>query len=265
MGIGVKAIDHRLKVGRLRSVYRGVYAVGHDAIPLRGTLTAALLVVGEGSALSHRTAAGLWKILPSLPPFVELATTTSRARSRPRLVVHRTRTLDCYTRDGLPVTAPLRTLLDLAATRPRAEVERACSEALVLRLVAPEALGTATGPGSAILARIAGEGIAPTRSELERRFLKAISDLPRPLVNERVGPYLVDFLWPSVRLVVEVDGARFHDHHIARRRDHARDTELQLRGYLVVRFTWQDVVREPETVAARIGRLVTRPATRTAP
>src|SRR4051794_12264426 len=57
-GIAAKAIDHRLKVGHLRSVYRGVYAVGHGAIPLRGTLMAALLVVGEGTALSHRTAAG---------------------------------------------------------------------------------------------------------------------------------------------------------------------------------------------------------------
>src|SRR5687768_5549724 len=67
LGLGAKAIDYRVKSGRLRVVHRGVYAVGHDAIPIRGTLMAALLVAGAGSALSHRTAAALWKLIPSMP------------------------------------------------------------------------------------------------------------------------------------------------------------------------------------------------------
>jgi Protein of unknown function (DUF559) len=265
-GISAKAIDHRVGVGRLRVLHRGVYAVGHEALADRGHLFAGLLVAGAGAALSHRTAAGLWKLIPSMPPFVEITTPGRTPRPRGGLLFHTAKTIDAYTRDGLPVTTPIRTLVDLAATRPRAEVERACSEALVLRLVAPEALATTRGPGSAVLARIVGAGVAPTRSELERRFLRALSrsGVPRPLVDTRVGPYTVDFLWPAGNLVVGVDGARYHGHHLAVTRDHARDAELQLRGYVVLRFTWQDVVRDPAGVLARITRLLARPATRRA-
>ncbi len=265
-GIPLRSIDYRVKVGRLLVVHRGVYAVGHAALPPRGLLVAGLLVAGAGSALSHRTAAHLWKLTSSMPPSVEITTTDRSPRQRPGLVFHHTTDLDAYIRDGLPLTTPIRTLLDLAATRSCAELERATSEALVLKLIAFEALSTQRGAGSAILARIAGAGIAPTRSELERRFLTVVSrfELPRPQVNARIGPYTVDFLWPGQDLVVEVDGDRFHGHPIAIRRDHARDAELQLRGYAVLRFTWPEVVHDPAMVAARVAGMLNRPATREA-
>ncbi len=59
--------------------------------------------------------------------------------------------------------------------------------------------------------------VAPTRSELERAFLRAVlkAGLPPPEVNRRVGPYVVDFAWPERRVVVETDGERFHGHHAA--------------------------------------------------
>jgi very-short-patch-repair endonuclease len=103
----------------------------------------------------------------------------------------------------------------------------------------------------------------PHPIELERRFLRVIRRLPKPLVNAPLGPYNVDFLWPSHRLVVEVDGARFHDHPIARRRDHARDTDLQLRGYLVTRLTWHEITQEPALVRDRVARLLSDRASRT--
>jgi hypothetical protein len=78
----------------------------------------------------------------------------------------------------------------------------------------------------------------------------------------------IDLLRGSGRLagtgVVEVDGARYHGHHLAVRRDHARDAGLQLRGYAVLRFTWQEVVRGPARVIGRITRLLDRPGTRRA-
>ncbi len=174
--------------------------------------------------------------------------------------------LDAVRRHDLPVTGPIRTLRDLAATRPRAEVERACSEALVLSLTSATELADQHGPGTAVLARIAGAGVAPTRSELERAFLDVVrrAGLPCPEVDHRIGPYRVDFVWPEQRLAVETDGARFHGHQLAVRRDHARDAELQLRGWAVLRFTWQEVTGEPALVAARVGRLLSRPALRRA-
>jgi hypothetical protein len=252
LGISAKAIDYRASVGRLRVYYRGVYAVGHEAVQLRGRLFAALLVAGAGAALSHRTAAALHRLIPSMPPFVEVTTTTKAPRSRPGLSFHQARTLETQRRHGLPLTTPARTLLDLAATRPRPEVERACSEALVQRLVTADQLVQQRGPGSAVLRSLIDDGIAPTRSELERRFVGTVSKagLPRPLVNALVNGHRVDFLWPEHRLIVELDGWRFHGHRLAFERDRARDVALQLAGYKVLRFTWRQLEDEAAVVRA---------------
>ena len=104
LGIQRGAIEHRIKIGRLRAIYRGIYAVGHDAIPIRGRLCAALLVAGPHSALSHRTASYVLTLLPSMPPFVEVTPPTRALRNRPGPICHRATTLEMTTRHGLPVT-----------------------------------------------------------------------------------------------------------------------------------------------------------------
>jgi very-short-patch-repair endonuclease len=237
--------------------------VGHEAVQTRGLLVAGLMVAGPGAALSHRTAGGAMKLLPSMPPFVEMTTTRTRPRNRPGVVFHSATAIEAQQRDGLPLTIPIRTLLDLAATRPRAEVERACSEALVHDLVTVEQLAAQRGRGSAVLRRLASDGIAPTRSVLERRFMKMVSKagLPRPRVNEVVNGHRVDFLWPEQRLIVELDGWRFHGHRIAFERDRARDAALQLAGFTVLRLTWRQVHDDP---AALVARFLSRPARRRA-
>jgi very-short-patch-repair endonuclease len=216
-------------------------------------LCAALLAAGPGSVLSHRTAAHLLALTPSMPQFVEVTTTRGHRRSRPGLVLHRAANVE-WRLLRLPVTTPIRTLRDLAATRPTGEVERAASEALVLKLVTHDELRAQGG-------RLARLVVGPTRSGLERAFLKAVlkSDLPRPLTNHPIGPYTVDFYWPSHDLVVETDGARYHDHELARRRDRRRDAELQLRGCTVLR------VDDVDADVATVARFLSRPATRTAP
>jgi hypothetical protein len=260
-GITAKSIERRLEAGRLRVIYRGVYAVGHDAIPIRGRLCAALLVAGPGSALSHRTAAYVLTFLPSMLPFVEITTTKRAPRNRPGLVFHHAARLDTRTKHGLPVTTPIRTLRDLAVTHPH-EVERAASEALVLKLITKDDLTNQRGPGAALLASLVRTGIGPTRSRLERAFLKAVvkAGLPEPIVGHRIGPYTADFFWPSHDLVVETDGADYHDHAIAQRRDTKRDAYLQRRGISVLRVPEDELPDAPATVA----RVLSRPAWRRA-
>ena len=136
----------------------------------------------------------------------------------------------------------------------------------MLGLVTPGELARQHGRGSAVLARLARAGVAPTRSELERRLLKAVvkAGLPRPEVNERVGRHRVDFLWREQRLIAETDGHRFHGHPIAIERDHRRDAELQLLGYTVLRITWWQVMHETAAAIALIARFLSRPALRRA-
>jgi very-short-patch-repair endonuclease len=79
-----------------------------------------------------------------------------------------------------------------------------------------------------------------------------------------VGAFMVDAWWPSRRLVVEVDGFRFHGTRRAFERDRRRDAELQAAGQRVVRVTWRQLRREPLAVAASLATLLAAPVT-TAP
>ena len=187
-GLSAAAIDHHIRIARLIVIHRGVYAVGHAALSGRGQLRAALLAAGPSAILSHQTAAGLWRILPSMPPSVHVTLAKSDARrSRQGLTVHATTNPpETRTRHSLPVTAPLRTLQDLPST----ERDRAASEALVLRLVTEDQLAEAG---------LLTYETAPTRSELERRFLSLLgrTGLPTPLVNKNIARYTTDFEWET--------------------------------------------------------------------
>ena len=257
-GVDANAIEYRIRIGRLRRIHQGVYAVGHDAIPVRGRLVAALLVAGPGSALSHRTAAHVLSLLPSMPQFVEITTTKRAPENRPGLRFHHARTLQTTRRHGLPITTPIRTLLDLA-TANHPDLERATSEAFVLKLVDERDIRQQHGPGAKRLRDLV---VGPTRSRLERTFLKSLArhGLPQPIVAHRIGRWTVDFFWPSHALVLETDGDRYHDHPIARRRDRRKDAELRARGCTVVRVPEEAIADAP----AAVRDLLSLPASRTA-
>ena len=77
--------------------------------------------------------------------------------------------------------------------------------------------------------------------------------LPRPDTNVRLHGWKVDFVWREKRLVVETDGARFHGVPAAVTRDRRKDADLRSRGYTVLRYSWSQVVNEPEFVLAEIA------------
>jgi very-short-patch-repair endonuclease len=96
------------------------------------------------------------------------------------------------------------------------------------------------------------------RSYLERRFLKLAhhARLPRPEVNADIAARQRDFAWPASRLIVEVDGYRYHSSKQARARDARRDRELTARGWRPVRFTFEEIAFEPGEVARELTRLL---------
>jgi very-short-patch-repair endonuclease len=185
-----------------------------------------------------------------------------RARHQRGIRVHRVQTLDAIDvtrREGIPVTSPARTLLDLAGMLHPRDLARAIEEAEVRRLVTRRQLTdilTCRRPGVAALREALRRYDEPamTRSEAEHRMLDLIraARLPRPRTNAILGRHEVDFLWPAERLVVEVDGFVFHSTRRAFERDRARDAELQRSGHRVVRFTWRQIAHEPEAVVATV-------------
>ena len=72
----------------------------------------------------------------------------------------------------------------------------------------------------------------------------------------RIGRFVVDFLWPEHRIVVEVDGYEFHGGRQSFEADRERDAELAVQGYRVLRFTYRQVTEEPAKVAARLSALL---------
>jgi very-short-patch-repair endonuclease len=75
-----------------------------------------------------------------------------------------------------------------------------------------------------------------------------------PVVNGRIGDYEVDFHWPAQELIVETDGRATHGNAIAFERDRARDLELGLAGWTVIRSTWSQLSRQPNRVTAALRR-----------
>jgi very-short-patch-repair endonuclease len=268
-GISDHAIRLRVRDGRLRPVHRGVYLVGPTVAPL-GRHAAAILAC-EGAVISHRSAAALHGIL-AYPDAGDIwITTMARERSGHRgLVTRTTKTLrpaDVSRHQRIPVTTAARTILDLSAIVEIEKLEHACAEAHALKLAFEpdlrEQLAYNRGKrGAARLRRLLDRSRRPARvrSRLERELLKLIraSDLPEPETEQWIGPYLVDFVWWAERLVVETDGLAFHEHDRAQRRDRARTNDLQLRGYLVLRFTWAEVTQQPDWVLDEIARGLTR-------
>src|SRR6201994_3441654 len=79
LGFGPRSIEHRVKSGRLHPIARGIYAVGRPDLTPHGRWMAALLVCGDGAALSHRSAADLWGIGYEEPGRIDVSI---RRRSR---------------------------------------------------------------------------------------------------------------------------------------------------------------------------------------
>jgi very-short-patch-repair endonuclease len=239
-GVGRRSIARRVARGWLVPLHRGVYQVGPIAAP-RGREMAAVLAVGNTAALSHQSAAAVWRILPPHHGDVHV-TVTRDVRSRPGIRVHRTLSLNAAVRDGLRLTDPARTLKDLKPVLSSHDHDRALEQAQIIGLIRNDG---APEPEF-------------TRSEGERR-LKALckaAELPIPRINARVAGWEVDAYWAAHNLVVEVDGWNFHNTRQAFERDRRKDAAVQTAGHRVVRITWRRLRYEPYAVAAQLAVLL---------
>jgi very-short-patch-repair endonuclease len=257
-------VDRRAKSGRLKRLHRGVYLMGPIAPP-RAREMAAVLACGEGAALSHRSAAACWQLLPPCEDRVHVLVSGSRPARRAGMQIHRAslvREDDITAHHSIPLTTPARTLYDLAGTASARELERAVAEAFALRLTNKSAVGElvrrhSRRPGAKRLQILLERGSRPalTRSEAEERFLTLIrkTQLRDPEVNIRVEGYEVDFLWRDERLVVEIDGRAFHSSDRTFESDRRRDAVLIGAGLRVMRVTWRQIVEEPEALLVRLA------------
>jgi very-short-patch-repair endonuclease len=241
------SIRRRVDAGWLHRIHRGVYAVGHRNLTHQGWWMAAVLACGEGAVLSHRSAAMHWGLLGARKRRVDVTVPSTSGRSlRKNIQVHRSTGLTpkaATIRKGIPTTTPARTILDLRRVVDRPTLEGAVAQAEILHLP---------------IGNVPGLHHEPTRSELERRFLRLCRrhGLPKPEVNVRIGPYEVDFLWREHKLIVETDGYRTHGGKVASHHDKARDARLRMMGLSVQRFGYLHVMEDPRFVADTVRSLL---------
>jgi len=267
-GVGRRAVERRIEWGLLHPLHRGVYAVGHLALRREAWWMAAVLAAGDGAVLSYRSAAALWGVRDTGRARIEVSVPRHR-RSTARVELHEVELPhdEVTIERGIPVTTPARTLFDLAAVVSEQEVEHAFNQAEFRRLGSPTSLDALLTRyprrrGIQAIRRVsdnhAKNGATVTRSLLERRFLALIDAhrLPRPVIN-RTGPEgELDARWPDQRLVVECDGFAAHGTRDAFERDRARDRELIVAGWRVVRITWRQLTDDADVIVRQIARLL---------
>jgi len=251
LGFSRKAIKHRIATGRLRPLYRGVYSTGRAEPSQRGRWMAAVLACGEGAMLGRRSAGAMWGILPVHAGAIEVAA-PRRTRAQAGIALHRARRPGSR-KDGIPLTTPAATLVDLATQLGRNALEAAIGEADKQDLVDPEALRAEIEPisGRPGVARLRTtldrRTFRLTDSQLERLFLPLArrAGLPAPDEERRINGHRVDFVWRQLGLVVETDGLRYHRTPVQQSTDLYRDHAHAAEGLQRLRFSHDQIRHDP--------------------
>jgi predicted transcriptional regulator of viral defense system len=289
VGVGKHRLARLTVDGYIRQVAPGLYRqLGAQKTFEHFVMTACLAV--RGALASHQTAAAL-HLGPDYRRREVHVVVPHGTHARDlvaagiELVVHRTRSLsssdECKVA-GIPTTAPARTLLDLAALPASSGrgpgLDQVLGELLATKRVQPASVLTALKrarsshhAGRAQLERTLERAleldIVRTESPPERRFLLmlACDGMPLPAVQHEIrGPRgglicRADFAWPAFRLVIEIDGSRWHSSLEAQARDRARDARLQAAGWTVLRFSPADIAERPQRVLASVCELLDMP------
>lgn len=262
LGYTEEAIRHRTKKGRLHRVWPDVYAVGRPELTQEGVWMAAVLTCGDGAVLSHDSAAALWGMREQRRGPIHVSVPSQRDPRRSGLRTHRRKGVKTASHNGIPVTSPTQTVIDLAPSLTEHQLERLIDEADKLDLVHLEELRRSAAErggvgGSRVRRLLDKRTFLLTDSELERRFvpIAEAAGLPKPETRVRLNGYRVDFLFREQGLVVETDGGRYHRTPSQQRRDRMRDHAHTLAGLTPIRFTHDQIAHESPYVAEVLRRL----------
>jgi hypothetical protein len=275
LGVGWKEERRQLERGEWEMFSPTVVRLAGSRRTPEQALMAACLAGGPSAVGSHESAAWLWGIGP-VPD--RHAITVSRGVSRPvgAARVHRPKDYPEHVvvRHGIPLTNPLRTLVDLGSVVTGDRLHEAVDRALASKLVTVEGM-------EAELARLGRRGRvgagrlrlvlmhrgftgAPNPSVLESRALRLLHEVGvEPLATEvRAGPdgrYRIDMLL-APKLVMEVDGRAYHATPEQSRADEQRRAELREDGFVVLVYTWREVVYDGRRVARAVLRSLRKSA-----
>jgi very-short-patch-repair endonuclease len=241
-------------------LHRGIYVprVLAESVVIRA---AAAIAAVPGSVASHETAAAVWRLELVRSSGADHVT-VPRARRRPSRSSIRVHAADLTAEQvrlcrGLPVTAPSRTLTDLARTSDRLTVVWAIEQALSCRLTDRAELSGCRSRRCREFAALAEER---SESPLETGIRLVLLDagLPRPQLQIpfRNGLYRIDLGYLEDLVGIEADGRSTHDHPDAIYSDRERANVLIGSGWRLLRFTWRDLMQRPDYIVASVRALL---------
>lgn len=261
---------------RIISVQPGVFRMAGAPETWHQALMAASLAAD--AVISHRSAAELWGLIRPAG-YVDISVQPPHhPRLRPPAIAHRIRDLHpelAVERQGLRITDPTRTVIDLGLVLPTWAVKDALSRGITTRLFdvdkvqwLRDALGRQGRNGTGTMRKLLEERLltmATEESVLERRFLDLARRHDLPTLTHQFelwsgGRFVarIDSCLPDRKLAIEVDGYAYHSSPEAFQRDRERQNQLVALGWTVLRFTWHDVVHRPAAVAATIRDAINR-------
>jgi very-short-patch-repair endonuclease len=264
-GYALGQIDHRVHVREWIAVDHGVYRAAETPSSWLQRLMAACLA-GPAVA-SHRAAAELWGFPGFGHGLIEVTALRHKRRKPSDVIWHETVRLDerqATVLEGVPVTRPLRTVIDLGAVVDESALLIALDDVLRRRLASLPGLAEeldqwgerrrGSGRVRRAIALRVGQPVPESVLETEFEELVRREGLPTPSRQWRLrrpdGTLLarVDFAYPAARLAIEIDGARYHD------ADHDRDrqNDIEAIGWGMLRFTARHIRHRPRHVATRI-------------
>ena len=257
LGLTHSAISVRCRTGKLIRVFRGVYAVGHLQRTPIARADAAVLACGERTALSHDSAAALY----GLRKWPRVPEVSSPRRFRiAGIRAHRTTTLtraDVTARNGIHVTTPARTIVDIAIRLTDEQLTRVIHEARRNHHLADRGLRRLLQACPRAV-ELVDPGQPPSESALEdafRVFLKR-RDLPEPEFQVIWHGHRVDALYRNHNLIIELDGRRDHGQWDRIERDHVRDALAIEHHHDTLRITWRRLHNEADELERQLRAIL---------
>jgi very-short-patch-repair endonuclease len=274
LGMSAAQVRYRVAAGRWIEIFPGVYFIGGTRPTWESRLAAAVAWAGLGAVAGGRAAAAFFGLDGCRRGPIEVI--GRRPITRAPFRFHHTNYLPRHhirIKESIPITKPARTVFDVAALVPRELLRKTATDALRKRL-------TTLGELRAVLQELQARGrngtvavrdfleqydprLSRTANDFEaslyRILMKAGLPLPepqRPIFDALGRIARLDFIYFTFRVVIETDGFGFHSDAQAFARDHERRNRLALDGWLVLVFTWEQVMFRSDEIVGQVSRAI---------
>jgi very-short-patch-repair endonuclease len=284
-GLAPAAVARAVAARDVVRVHRRVYALtplpatplhlvtdGAVAPAYAAHVRAAILSLGSGALAHRRTAAALrgWGLLVEPARSIELAVPHGSRRAvvtEVKVMERRGLAVDTVVAvpdaDGIAATTAVQTVIDCALSLPLIEAVVVCDSALRAGDVSLAELRAAATSLRGVrdarrCRRVLEYADAASDSVLEsvlrvRMLMAGLSGFrsQHVILDSATGRvFRADFAFEIARLVIEVDGQKWHPDPA---RDRERDNKLAELGWRVLRYSWAEVVRTPLPVLRQIA------------